>query len=250
MPEATGFEDPESRSAKNVKAPYWYWCLNRIYGNVLSSLRFVRAPLLSKSHKYLELLIKGVFRPKSIAKDISMGHRESGWSKKYNKELFSHENIESNSLDSTQQSDYWPQEVSNSVVGSSALDRSTQVNPRASPSQVILVDRKKWCLIFSFDSCRDFFVGGKFLFLSYLVWSFRLNTHLTTSKVRDNKSPKENFMTKSICPFGLLMVSQQEAGSQLATSQLQMCDYKCPGLFDQNSVFQCCSFHQENNRIK
>ena len=189
------------------------------------------------------------FSPKVHCKGHFNGPQRVRLVKKYNKKLFSHENIESNSLDSTHQSDYWPQKVSNSVVGSSALDRSTQVNPRASPSQVILVD-KKWYLIFSFDSCRDFFVGGKFLFLSYLVWSFRLNTHLTTSKVRDNKSPKENFMTKSICPFGLLMVSQQEAGSQLATSQLQMCDYKCPGLFDQNSVFQCCSFHQENNRIK
>ena len=131
------FQVQSGKEENYIKCRKLRGCINRGITEGDHQTRASRQGLL-KSHKSPKLLIKGCFRPKSIARTFQWTTESLvGQKKNTMRNLFSHENIESNSLDSTHQSDFWPQKVSNFVVGSSALDRSTQVNPSASPCQVI-----------------------------------------------------------------------------------------------------------------
>ena len=69
MPGATGVWGPRQSLSKNVKDPYWYWCSNRIYGNVQGPLRFVRAPKAFKKPQVPRTLDQRWFSPKVYCKE-------------------------------------------------------------------------------------------------------------------------------------------------------------------------------------
>ena len=116
MPEAVGVWKPRHSLSEDEKVRTGTDAQTESIGMFKVPFDLFRRPWLSKATSTQDSLIKSGFRPMFIARNISMDHREPDWLKKFNKKLFSHENIESNSLDSTHQCNYWPQKVSNSVV--------------------------------------------------------------------------------------------------------------------------------------
>ena len=116
MPEAVGVWKPRHSLSEDEKVRTGTDAQTESIGMFKVPPELFRRPWLPEATSTQDSLIKNGFRPMFIAKNISMDRREPDWLKNSIRKCCSHENIESNALDSTHRYNCWPQKVSNSVV--------------------------------------------------------------------------------------------------------------------------------------